>query len=200
MLESWALLGCARLLLERTLRRHEKERQPAVLARAGELFAKVTQGRYRSLLPSVGDENSSQAIRVVASSGAEIEASSLSRGSIEQLYLCLRIGLAETFAERSEALPLILDDVLVNFDPSRAAAVVEVLAETAERHQVLFFTCHPHLERPGSVRCAAGPGRGARARLSRQRRQRRRQVKSATCKTAAAPSGTSARQDGPSLR
>jgi uncharacterized protein YhaN len=97
------------------------------------------------LLPSVGDENSSQAIRVVTSSGAEIEASSLSRGSIEQLYLCLRIGLAETFAERSEALPLILDDVLVNFDPSRAAAVVEVLAETAARHQVLFFTCHPHL-------------------------------------------------------
>jgi uncharacterized protein YhaN len=145
VLKSWALLGCARLLLERTLRRHEKERQPAVLARAGELFAKVTQGRYRSLLPSVGDENSSQAIRVVTSSGAEIEASSLSRGSIEQLYLCLRIGLAETFAERSEALPLILDDVLVNFDPSRAAAVVEVLAETAARHQVLFFTCHPHL-------------------------------------------------------
>ncbi len=145
VLKSWALLGCARLLLERTLRRHEKERQPAVLARAGELFAKVTQGRYRSLLPSVGDENSSQAIRVVSASGAEIEASSLSRGSIEQLYLCLRIGLAETFAERSEALPLILDDVLVNFDPSRAAAVVEVLAETAERHQVLFFTCHPHL-------------------------------------------------------
>jgi len=33
--------------------------------------------------------------------------------------LCLRLGLAETFAERSEALPLILDDVLVNFDPGR---------------------------------------------------------------------------------
>jgi uncharacterized protein YhaN len=57
----------------------------------------------------------------------------------------LRIGLAETFAERAEALPLILDDVLVNFDPERAASIAEVLAETAERHQVLFFTCHPHL-------------------------------------------------------
>ena len=57
----------------------------------------------------------------------------LSRGSIEQLYLCLRIGLAETFAERAEALPIIFDDVLVNFDPARAASVAEVLAETAER-------------------------------------------------------------------
>ena len=74
-----------------------------------------------------------------------MDASSLSRGSVEQLYLCLRLGLAETFAERSEALPFILDDVLVNFDPGRAASVAEALADTAERHQVLFFTCHPHL-------------------------------------------------------
>jgi uncharacterized protein YhaN len=145
VLKSWALLGCARLLLERTLRRHEKERQPAVLARAGELFARVTDGRYRSLLPSVANDNARETIRVVSWSGAELDASSLSRGSVEQLYLCLRIGLAETFAERSEALPLILDDVLVNFDPTRAASVAEVLAETALSHQVLFFTCHPHL-------------------------------------------------------
>jgi uncharacterized protein YhaN len=146
VLRSWGLLGCARLLLERTLRRHEQERQPAVLARAAERFAKVTEGRYLSLLPSLGDEPSREAIRVVSSSGAELEASSLSRGSLEQLYLCLRIGLAETFAERAEALPLIFDDVLVNFDPARAASVAEVIAETAERHQVLFFTCHPHLK------------------------------------------------------
>ena len=145
VLKSWAVLGCARLLLERTLRRHEQERQPAVLARAGERFAKVTEGRYTCLAPSVGDEGSRDAIRVVSSSGAEIEASSLSRGSVEQLYLCLRLGLAETFAERAEALPLILDDVLVNFDPARAASVAEALADTAERHQVLFLTCHPHL-------------------------------------------------------
>jgi len=145
VLKSWTVLGCARLLLERTLRRHEQERQPAVLARAAERFAKVTEGRYTSVLPSIGEEGTREAIRVVSSSGAELDASALSRGSIEQLYLCLRIGLAENFAERAEALPLILDDVLVNFDPARASSIAEVLAETAEHHQVLFFTCHPHL-------------------------------------------------------
>jgi uncharacterized protein YhaN len=98
------------------------------------------------LLPSVGVEGGREAIRVLSSAGAEIDASNLSRGSVEQLYLCLRLGLAETFAERSEALPLILDDVLVNFDPGRAVAVAEAIAETAEHHQVLFMTCHPHLE------------------------------------------------------
>jgi len=105
----------------------------------------VTEGRYVQLLPSVGDDTGGDAIRVVSSAGSELDATSLSRGSLEQLYLCLRIGLAETFAERAQALPIILDDVLVNFDPARAASIAEVLAETAERHQVLFFTCHPHL-------------------------------------------------------
>ena len=146
VLKSWAILGCARLLLERTLRRHEQEHQPAVLARAGDRFAKVTQGRYTRLLPSLGDEGGREAIRVLSSVGAEIDAGNLSRGSVEQLYLCLRLGLAETFAERSEALPIILDDVLVNFDPGRAALVAETLGETAVHHQVLFMTCHPHLE------------------------------------------------------
>jgi uncharacterized protein YhaN len=145
VLRSWAVLGCARLLLERTLRRHEQERQPAVLARAGERFAKVTEGRYTCLLPSVNDEGGRDSLRVVSSSGAEMDAAGLSRGTIEQLYLCLRLGLAETFAERAEPLPMILDDVLVNFDPARAASMAEALADTAERHQVLFLTCHPHL-------------------------------------------------------
>jgi uncharacterized protein YhaN len=146
VLKSWAVLGCARLLLERTLRRHEQEHQPAVLARAGERFAAVTAGRYTRLLGSVDDGGGREAIRVLSSSGSEMDASDLSRGSVEQLYLCLRLGLAETFAERSEALPIILDDVLVNFDPGRAVSVAEVLAETAQRHQVLLLTCHPHLE------------------------------------------------------
>jgi len=117
-----------------------------VLARAGDRFAKVTKGRYTRLLPSLGDEGGRGTIRVLSSAGAEIDAGDLSRGSIEQLYLCLRLGLAETFAERSEALPLILDDVLVNFDPGRAVQVAEALAETAEHDQVLFMTCHSHLE------------------------------------------------------
>jgi uncharacterized protein YhaN len=45
--------------------------------------------------------------------------------------------------------------VLVNFDPARAASVAEVIAETSERHQVLFFTCHPHLK---ELALRAAPG------------------------------------------
>jgi uncharacterized protein YhaN len=40
-------------------------------------------------------------------------------------------------------LPLVMDDVLVNFDPRRARLAAQTLAEFAAESQVLLFTCHP---------------------------------------------------------
>jgi uncharacterized protein YhaN len=143
-LHRYLVLGAARALLQRTLGRHERERQPAVVARAAAHFARVTGGRYVGLLADAGIDGR-QTIRVLSTTGEAIDATSLSRGTIEQLYLCLRLGLADSFAERSVSLPIVLDDVLVNFDPERATTVAAELAETARSHQVVFLTCHPHL-------------------------------------------------------
>jgi uncharacterized protein YhaN len=57
----------------------------------------------------------------------------------------MRLGLAESFAATAVALPVLMDDVLVNFDHERAARVASVLAGTASRQQVLVLTCHPHV-------------------------------------------------------
>jgi hypothetical protein len=143
-LRRYLVLGTARALLQRTLARHERERQPAVVASAAAHFERVTAGRYVGLLADVTTDGK-RTMRVLSARGEAIEATSLSRGTIEQLYLCLRIGLADSFAERSVSLPIVLDDVLVNFDPDRARAVAAELAESARTHQVVFLTCHPHL-------------------------------------------------------
>jgi len=42
-----------------------------------------------------------------------------------------------------EPLPLVMDEVLVNFDPDRARRTAELIADVAQRNQVLLFTCHP---------------------------------------------------------
>jgi uncharacterized protein YhaN len=135
-LRRWMVLGLARGLVSETLAQYQRERQPRVLARAQQLFALVTEGRYPQL------RTDDRAVIAVDAAGRDVVASSLSRGAREQLYLCLRFALAESFGERA-ALPIILDDVLVNFDPARAAQVAAVVAEVAEHHQVLAFTCHP---------------------------------------------------------
>ncbi len=42
-----------------------------------------------------------------------------------------------------ERLPLLLDEVLVNWDPERRDAGLDLVATMAEQRQIFFFTCHP---------------------------------------------------------
>jgi len=67
----------------------------------------------------------------------------LSTGTAEQLYLAMRFGLVEHFGREAESLPVVMDDILVNFDPERAERAARSIEELATRHQVLYFTCHP---------------------------------------------------------
>ena len=69
----------------------------------------------------------------------------LSRGTSEQLYLAIRFGYIASRDGHGEKLPLMMDDVLVNFDPTRASHAAKGILKMAETHQVLFFTCHPEM-------------------------------------------------------
>jgi hypothetical protein len=145
-LSEWLVLGVARSMLDRTLASYERERQPWVIALARDLFYEITDGRYVAVVARDDVESAGRrGIEVIDRAGARVAASDLSRGTAEQLYLCLRLAFATTFAEQAAPLPLVLDDVLVNFDPARAAAVARAVARTAQTHQVLAFTCHPHV-------------------------------------------------------
>jgi predicted transcriptional regulator len=101
------------------------------------LFGQVTDERYVRLIQQSGD------FLVIDQHENRVEVEKLSQGTAEQLYLCLRLGLIQEFARQSTNLPLIMDDVFVNFDPERARRVAELLVGFSSNHQVLLFTCHP---------------------------------------------------------
>jgi hypothetical protein len=87
-------------------------------------------------------------LRVDDADGHALPVEVLSRGTREQLFLSLRLALAACYARRGAPLPLVLDDVLVNFDSERAKAAAIVLRDfAAAGHQVLVFTCHEHMLR-----------------------------------------------------
>lgn len=134
----WQVRALAEAMIAETLKDLERTRQPVVLAHASELFRHVTEGRYPRLLQAEGGD-----FRIEDHRGAQREVSSLSRGTSEQLYLCIRLGLVREFARQSAILPVVMDDVFVNFDPERAQRMAEMLVRFAEDHQVLLFTCHP---------------------------------------------------------
>jgi hypothetical protein len=136
-LSEWRRLAIAQSLVQGTLRRYEVERQPAVLTRAAASFSRITDGRYTRLVTR------EDGIDLIAADGSRLDAAALSRGTAEQLYLCLRLALAAEFGRLVVPLPLVMDDVLVNFDPERARLSAQVLLDATPEHQVLLFTCHP---------------------------------------------------------
>ena len=135
----WSRLTVAKSLLEKTRQKFERERQPRVIQHAQDFFSSVTGQRYNRLYAPIGE----QTITVTDATGASRQPSELSRGTREQLYLALRFGLIREFGEHSERLPVVVDEVLVNFDPERARLAAESFGELAETNQVLVFTCHP---------------------------------------------------------
>ena len=132
------VLSLAESLVSATLREFERTRQPAVLANASVTFERVTSGRYSKVLQTEAGDG----VAVLDRLGARRTIGELSRGTQEQLYLSMRLGLAREFGERAVPLPLVMDDVLVNFDESRARHMAVELMTFAEDHQVLLFTCH----------------------------------------------------------
>ncbi|MHB9149413.1 MAG: AAA family ATPase [Thermoleophilia bacterium] len=138
-LRRWQVVTAAKILIEDTLAEYSRTRQPPVLREASAGFARVTGGAYKQIM----ERDDAEGFVVVDDRGGLKRPEELSRGTLEQLYLSLRLGLAREFGRRAAAVPVIMDDVLVNFDPGRARATAEILASFAAEHQVLFFTCHP---------------------------------------------------------
>jgi len=79
-------------------------------------------------------------VRVRRTGGALREVEDLSVGTVEQVYLLLRVALAERLVRPGESCPLLLDDVTVHADQERARRLLDVLLAVAERHQVVLFT------------------------------------------------------------
>jgi uncharacterized protein YhaN len=139
--EQWAVLTLCRTLLDETRKIYESERQPEVLRQASSFFSVMSEGRYtRVISPLDGGE-----IQVERADGLRLSPHLLSRGTAEQLYLSMRLALVREYANHVEVLPVVFDDIFVNFDPQRSQTSLKAIRELATTHQVLLFTCHPHL-------------------------------------------------------
>lgn len=130
-------------LLKEADRRFREEHQPDVLQKAGHYLEMITEGRYDRLF--MKDDGSGLMVR-----GNYVERllevdSPLSRGTLEQIHLALRLALVEHLDSGREKIPLFLDEVLVNWDNLRLHKGLEILQELAGQRQIFLFTCHEWL-------------------------------------------------------
>ncbi len=151
----WARLRLADAVLTREIQRYREQHQGPVLGRASEVFARLTRGAYRGLRSGLDDDGENP-ILLAAKDGGDVPTALLSDGTRDQVYLALRVASLERHAVAAGPLPLVLDDILIQFDDERARAAIEVLAELASTAQVLFFTHHQRLVDLARAACPTG--------------------------------------------
>ena len=122
-------------LAEETLRQSAKETgdagADAMKRKASKILAQITEGRYQ------GIELDGERRLSVWDGVRRIPAERLSRGTIEQIYLSVRLAAAELLLE--EEIPLIFDDAFAFYDDKRLESALKWLSRGGK--QVIIFTC-----------------------------------------------------------
>jgi DNA repair exonuclease SbcCD ATPase subunit len=109
---------------------------PVLADRLSDVLPSVTSGRYREV--TVDPETLEVQVRLA--DGSLQPAGLLSHGTAEQVYLLLRVAMAERLTSGPDTCPLVLDEVTVHCDPERTRAILELLLAVAEHRQVILFT------------------------------------------------------------
>jgi len=139
--EKWASLRLADLIVDRVRHRIEQNRQPQTLQDASEYLRQFTCGKYTKIWTRLGEK----ALLVDDERGQVFRVEQLSSGTREQVFLSVRLAMIRDFARNGTELPMVLDDVTVNFDQTRTEAAARTLLDVAERgQQILLLTCHLH--------------------------------------------------------
>lgn len=131
-------------LLRMTVERYRQEKQGPLLTRASALFRTLTLDAFSALMVDY-DDNTPKLAGVRSDGATVVPVEGMSEGTVDQLFLALRVAAVEDALAQGAKLPFLADDLFINFDDERAAAGFKVLAELARKTQVLFFTHHSHL-------------------------------------------------------
>ncbi len=123
-------------LVDQSIRIWERERQPTVYLLASQALEEMTKGEW------VKVDYDGQHVYVINQDSRRKDPEMLSNGARQQLYLALRIALLISSDDIAPSLPVIADDILVNFDEYRREGAVRAIARLARTRQVILFTCH----------------------------------------------------------
>ena len=144
LVEQYVNITVMEEILRRGTELYRERNQGPVLNRARTLLQTLTGGKYRNLRADLGEKNE-VLLLVEREDGRSLEVGALSDGTLDALYLALRLAAILRHNETGEPIPFVADDLLLNLDNERAGQAFVALSEVARRNQVLFFTHHAHM-------------------------------------------------------
>ncbi|GAA0447848.1 MAG: AAA family ATPase [Bacillota bacterium] len=136
LVKKWAVMKTAKELLLRTKRSYRDKYLSEIIEETSLFFAELTGNRYQKVYPPSQDVP----FKVERNDGTRFTIKELSQGTIDQLYVSLRLAISSSMSER-HALPFMIDDAFVHFDSIRTQRIINILNRIAKQQQVLVFTC-----------------------------------------------------------
>ncbi|RCX16071.1 DNA repair exonuclease SbcCD ATPase subunit [Anaerobacterium chartisolvens] len=115
----------------------QRDFAPALNKKLGDTISRITAGKYIDLRA----DNSLLLKAIVPETGEVVPVVALSGGTMDQMYLALRISVAQLIARDGENVPFIMDEVFAQYDDKRTEEAFDFLYELSQGRQVLLFTC-----------------------------------------------------------
>lgn len=141
--ETYLRLQTAARLLKWSIEKFRETKQGPMLSKASAIFKGLTMDSFDRLL--VDSDGATPRLFGIRPTGAQVDVAGMSEGSRDQLYMALRLAALELQIDQGFSMPLIADDLFINFDDRRTAAGLKVLGDLSRSMQIVFLTHHDHL-------------------------------------------------------
>ena len=132
-LVEWASYVYASKWILESLQKQLPSQTNEVIKVASYYFNRLTQGRYQ------GIQMENMKIAVQKNNEKWLFASELSRGTLDQLFVSIRLAFIENLSSKI-ALPILIDDGFVNFDSERKQIMLQLIKELSSKVQVIYFS------------------------------------------------------------
>lgn len=140
--KKWAILKCAQAALSDAKKSYQQKYLHEVIELTTKYFSKLTKGTYQKVFAPT----ESELFQVEAVNDMRYTVEELSKGTIDQLYISLRLAISKVMSDKF-IVPMIIDDAFVHFDDTRTKEMIHILKEIAKERQVLLFTCKEQIAR-----------------------------------------------------
>ena len=127
-------INIARTALERAYDKMKKEITPKFTKSLSTIVDRVSDGKYNKINFIDGE-----GLIVELENGEYVNANKLSIGTIDQLYLSLRLSAMQEITK--EKMPIILDETFAYYDNQRLKNILTYIDEELKENQVIIFTC-----------------------------------------------------------
>lgn len=138
--KKWAVYKVAQEILNKTKRQYRKKYLTKIMDKTSYFFRLITDGQYKEVLPPT--EN--RGFQLLSHDDVLFDVNELSQGTVDQLYISLRLAVSQVMNEQNR-FPLLIDDAFVHSDMARMKRIIKILSKLSEQQQVILWTCKPYI-------------------------------------------------------